>query len=1179
MGFEQDILLRDTNLFPIITIGDKHKISTNSYEDYKPILLNVPSLKESIDLETRKYKINSCTLNVNNFPSENGERFSDSVEGSLINEDVNISWVSPSGSKLIYTGKVRRYTHDSDKATITVEDRSQSTLHKDLPLPDNYLAMTNDIPDRYRGKAIPICYGKVERSPCVVDKNKTVKIDKMDISSLNENTIMGESVSPLLIFVDDLYLPVLEEIEEDLETVTQSDDEDGSSLNIVGIQWTQGDSTTSPDLIFSNNLLPLNNFVQCKHFYKPSIVSMTNSENDFIDNNISEDQMQLIVDDDLATSWDTDLEDTEQFFGEGIGGQITHFKLIIHTDPILNDIETSKIRKIKLNDIQLPIPQDVHGGGDTNDRLYVYPVSSQDSDVETGTVVLLDDSRLPEPLTSLFGFPNWYDDGDSWGDYNEDYTPDYDADIEIELNLSVESTGGTGGIGTEYRLEALFFYDWCGMGDDAPDSGTYQIYFRGHGQIVNASGSNTYTSTLKVNGQLKQIDISAIVDINGAFNKDFYANVTGRLGENATAPDIISDILTNELGHPVATDNTGYSGWKYGFTIKDKLNSKKLLEELSSASPYIPHFTNSGTFLFTVIRDQYIWEDTANPDDPALITNMKTIDNNDVISYSFARTKIEDVKSRIIFSYKWDYARQEFDKSVTYSLEDGAVDILPVVGEGGYERSYYGIEGTVDDIHADSTLVVDSERGKYIRDDTTAEAFAQWLLHWHCNTHLLIKCRLPLKYMELEVGQTITFPELLGGQLAYGINYTRDFMWNNVYTGDIVNGQQVFPVFMINSLNKSLEYIDIECTQMHNLTANHLARSVIIACITPGSWNYVEPVEGQEYTNTGCISASDYEADGCPYEANPTGEFGEDVDPSIVDWADNYDASLNLDNANVFLDTEQGIADAKQWWEEHDFPPPNHPDAPIIVSYENCNWQDYAYHDIKNIVTEIYDGTDWVLIPDSTTYVLPGYDYVKDIILTPEMIEYYDANQKLTIRFSYWIDKLPQPTFNDDSDFLHQFYNATEGSDQYNILITQFSQSDIYTYADTQQDIVIFTREVDFPATQLDLQAVNTSIPGGEDLDIIDSSYSLSVSPFTSEGESYIEQSGTIIIFIKGYIEEGLLLGDMNGDGAVNVLDVVNLINVILFGEYNELGDLDGNGTVNVLDVVNLINLVLFGDD
>ena len=53
-------------------------------------------------------------------------------------------------------------------------------------------------------------------------------------------------------------------------------------------------------------------------------------------------------------------------------------------------------------------------------------------------------------------------------------------------------------------------------------------------------------------------------------------------------------------------------------------------------------------------------------------------------------------------------------------------------------------------------------------------------------------------------------------------------------------------------------------------------------------------------------------------------------------------------------------------------------------------------------------------------------------------------------------------------------------------------------------------------------------------------------------------------------------LGDMNGDGALNVLDVVILANLILAGDNsNPAGDLNQDGSLNILDIVSLVNLIL----
>ncbi len=53
------------------------------------------------------------------------------------------------------------------------------------------------------------------------------------------------------------------------------------------------------------------------------------------------------------------------------------------------------------------------------------------------------------------------------------------------------------------------------------------------------------------------------------------------------------------------------------------------------------------------------------------------------------------------------------------------------------------------------------------------------------------------------------------------------------------------------------------------------------------------------------------------------------------------------------------------------------------------------------------------------------------------------------------------------------------------------------------------------------------------------------------------------------------LVGDVNGDEALNILDVVLLVNLILGGDEADCGDVNGDEAFNILDVVLLVNLIL----
>ena len=53
-----------------------------------------------------------------------------------------------------------------------------------------------------------------------------------------------------------------------------------------------------------------------------------------------------------------------------------------------------------------------------------------------------------------------------------------------------------------------------------------------------------------------------------------------------------------------------------------------------------------------------------------------------------------------------------------------------------------------------------------------------------------------------------------------------------------------------------------------------------------------------------------------------------------------------------------------------------------------------------------------------------------------------------------------------------------------------------------------------------------------------------------------------------------LIVGDINDDGVLNVLDVITILQLIIAEDYNEVGDVNIDGILNILDLVVLINLI-----
>ena len=52
--------------------------------------------------------------------------------------------------------------------------------------------------------------------------------------------------------------------------------------------------------------------------------------------------------------------------------------------------------------------------------------------------------------------------------------------------------------------------------------------------------------------------------------------------------------------------------------------------------------------------------------------------------------------------------------------------------------------------------------------------------------------------------------------------------------------------------------------------------------------------------------------------------------------------------------------------------------------------------------------------------------------------------------------------------------------------------------------------------------------------------------------------------------------GDINYDFTINVLDIVVIINIILYDyEYNHLGDINNDSIIDILDIIGIINIII----
>ncbi len=840
MSFESDIQGQNTQLYPIVELGG-NLYSTNNVtvdDNYcKPLLINIPSIKESVGIESRNFKISSTTLQFNNFPFE-GVRFSDQLsESSLINTEAIIYFRSPTESREVYRGVIRKISHNDEKVSVELEDLTEKKAHKDLP--QDSLGSSNEIPSKYKGKEIPLCYGYVDRSPCVFD-GKDVIIDSNDTTSIAPDELVDkdtgnsyniesfEQLPPFFIGADGKYSYILESPREHLGTLDlaegESDFEDTmTSVQIIGSRQWLTEFSTNKIPLFPHPLIRAN-VVQCIDVSVPTIQLSTVSNNEDSENLFE----GIGIDFDLTSgaTQSRSFITTNGIVGFNLEEDFIRFRLTLGTSPQANFVNKKTIY-VSLNGLLLPA-----SAGGERDVLNGNPNDS--SDRERTLVTLAPDwgilSGYPEymhnistvglagftsnPNAHLFGYPQY--DGSSSNNLNN-----LTGDIDFATSTQFQWDNGSAldWVNTPESSARLIFYDHTGINtaDDPTQNNQYiiEILHRYSGQVGSVDSSLTEIDSINMSGKINSASFKTLVDIEFG-DKDFFVGTRGRKNENnpnlspdeffENPIDIIYDLVVSELGHD-AIDEAEYleakeahkyidsnnlvQDWKFGFTINKKINSKKLIEDIAKSTKCFPKFKNDGTFGFNTIKDTYTFSDAdANGvehyNDYA---NAHLIKESEVISYSFKKTKPEQIYKKVTVSYKKDYSDNSYLETAS------SIDLV--------SDEYYGIEDS-----ADAHLELESD---YIRHSGTANQLANFLLEQYKNDHLIFNLKLPLQYIDLEIGDLVKFETLFNGVTAYGISYTVQAM---------VNEQIRLPLFMVTSTQKNLDSISIECMQLHHLNGN-----------------------------------------------------------------------------------------------------------------------------------------------------------------------------------------------------------------------------------------------------------------------------------------------------------------------------------------------------------------------
>ena len=285
--------------------------------------------------------------------------------------------------------------------------------------------------------------------------------------------------------------------------------------------------------------------------------------------------------------------------------------------------------------------------------------------------------------------------------------------------------------------------------------------------------------------------------------------------------DILHHLLYLECGYKGEIDleskdivKIAHPNWKMGFSVKEQIESRDLVNEICNSTKMTPIFSND-LIKFITIEDTYTGYE-----------NIQTINADDVLSYNFTRTPIKELKTQVEVKYQYDYGLDNFASSTDIlKINEDYLDGLYYL-QGNYgdylndnlsSYNYYGLdEDSAGVINHDSSF--NTFETKYIRDRETANRLAEYLLMQNCNQHNIVRLTLPLKYYAVEVGDLIDFDKMILGKKLFGEKYVLD----EPSDMPIRCGQYILPLFIITEVSKTLTDVEITAMQLHHLSTETL---------------------------------------------------------------------------------------------------------------------------------------------------------------------------------------------------------------------------------------------------------------------------------------------------------------------------------------------------------------------
>ena len=278
-------------------------------------------------------------------------------------------------------------------------------------------------------------------------------------------------------------------------------------------------------------------------------------------------------------------------------------------------------------------------------------------------------------------------------------------------------------------------------------------------------------------------------------------------------PEILKNLIQTEIS-PSAEDFDPVKFSKaliadkninFGLSINEVRSSREIIEDICSQSRMMFRYRpRDNKPIVETIKDIYTNSDVS-----------KTIDSENMLSFSYSKTKFEDLCiGGCIVKYGKNYVNDSLAKETAKKELDP--DMLNAY------KQYYSI--------SDERNYVLEVEAPYIQDEASAIQLRDYLFDLNKNQHLTCKFKLSIRDgLEIEVGDVIKFSKDPIDVKPYG---------NSITSFSTKIDQTIYPYFLITSVSKKETDVSIEAYQLHQLNPQQLETTILGDINLDGEVNY-----------------------------------------------------------------------------------------------------------------------------------------------------------------------------------------------------------------------------------------------------------------------------------------------------------------------------------------------------